>query len=203
MQSCIHKRNLVVIFGLIQGTMNFLAHSVLSPNEPLVMLGNLCGDFIKGSKFDGIHPDIVKGVGIHRAIDSFTDSHKLVREAKAIVRPDFRLYSGVVIDMFFDYFVAIQHADLKKHVKYVYDSANDNWDTLPEKFKEVLPYMQKFNWLEAYAKHEGLRKIMWQMRQRIGDKSPLDSSIDILISKELQFKGLFDEFWKDLLKEFS
>ena len=82
-------------------------------------------------------------------------------------------------------------------------SADDNWDALPEKFKKVLPYMKKFNWLEAYAKHEGLRKIMWQMRQRIRDKSPLDLSVDILISKEIQFKGLFDEFWKDLLKEFN
>lgn len=183
--------------------MNFLAHSILSPKKPLVMLGNLCGDFVKGSKFIGIHPDVVKGVRIHRAIDSFTDSHSLVREAKLIVRPQFRLYSGVVIDMFFDYFLANKISDLKKHVNYVYGAANDNWLILPQQFKEVLPFMQKYNWLEAYAKYEGLRKIMWQMRKRIGDKSPLDTSVDLLISKEAVFKSLFDEFWKEIYKEFK
>ena len=94
--------------------MNFLAHSILSPKDPLVMLGNLCGDFIKGSKFEGLNASIVEGVRLHRSIDSFTDSHQLFKEAKTIVRPHFKLFSGVVIDMFLDYFIA------KKPWKLVY-----------------------------------------------------------------------------------
>ena len=85
----------------------------------------------------------------------------------------------------------------------MYGAANDNWLILPKQFKAVLPLMQKYNWLEAYAKYEGLRKIMWQMRKRIGDKSPLDTSVDLLISKEAVFKSLFEEFWKEIYKEFN
>ena len=75
--------------------MNFLAHSILSPKSPLVMLGNLCGDLIKGNKFEGINLNIIEGVRLHRSIDSFTDSHQLIREAKSIVRPEFKLFSGI------------------------------------------------------------------------------------------------------------
>ena len=183
--------------------MNFLAHSILSPNDPLVMLGNLCGDFVKGSKLEGLNTSVAEGVRLHRSIDSFTDSHQLIREAKAIVRPKFKLFSGIVIDMFFDFYVAKNHSFLKKHVEYVYDSAHAYSTDLPDSFNNVLFYMHKYNWLEAYAKVEGLRRIMSQMRKRIGDKSPLDESVDILILKEQEFDILFKTIWEDAQKKFN
>lgn len=183
--------------------MNFLAHSVLSPINPLIMLGNLAGDFVKGSKFKGLHKDICKGAKLHRSIDVFTDSHQLIRSAKKIVRPDFNLFSGIVIDMIFDYFVAKKHLDLVGHVNYVYKSANEHFIFLPQGFQQIFPYMEKYNWLESYGKYESLRMIMWQMRQRIKDKSPLDNAVDLLISNESEFESLFDVFWLDINKEFS
>ncbi len=181
--------------------MNFLAHSILSPNEPLVMLGNLSGDFVKGTKFSHLHPKIEQGVRIHRKIDEFTDNHELVREAKKIVRSKFGLFSGIVIDMFWDHFVAQNHLDLNNHVDYVYDSAELNFEVLPDKFKPVFPIMKKYDWLSAYGDFEGLRMIMLQMRNRIGNKSPLDEAVDILIQEQKQLSGLFQLFWKDVLKE--
>ena len=183
--------------------MNFLAHSILSPKDPLVMLGNLCGDFIKGSKFEGLNASIVEGVRLHRSIDSFTDSHQLFKEAKTIVRPHFKLFSGVVIDMFLDYFIAKNHSSLKKHAQYVYDSAHVHSVNLPDSFNNLLFYMEKYNWLESYAELEGLRRIMLQMRKRIGDKSPLEESVDILIQKEDEFNLLFTQIWRDAQRKFS
>ncbi len=182
--------------------MNFLAHSILSPRDPLVMLGNLCGDLIKGNKFEGINSDIVKGVRLHRSIDLFTDSHQLIREAKAIVRPKFKLFSGVVIDMFFDHFVAKNHPSLKLHVNYIYKSANSNSSELPSSFNNMLQYMERFNWLETYASTVGLKKIMFQMRRRIGDKAPLDEAVDIMVCNEEEFKVLFRQIWQDAQGEF-
>lgn len=182
--------------------MNFLAHSILSPSDELIMLGNMSGDFVKGSKFEGLHPSVIEGVKIHREIDVFTDNHEIVKEAKDLVREEFRLYSGVVIDMFFDHFVARHLDDLKGHVNKVYTAADFNFDHLPEKFQPVLPYMKKFDWLGNYGHFDGLRKIMWQMRQRIGDKSPLDESVDLLIKNEARLQVLFDEFWREVSREF-
>jgi acyl carrier protein phosphodiesterase len=161
------------------------------------MLGNLCGDLIKGNKFIGLHPSVKKGVQLHRSIDSFTDSHKLIRKAKAIVRPEFNLFSGIVIDMFFDHFVANRHHSLKKHVKYVYDSAKAHSSDLPSSFNDKMYYMMKYNWLEMYKTSEGLRSILFQMRRRIGNKSPLNESVDILIERKEEFNVIFDEVWED------
>ena len=56
--------------------MNFLAHTYLSPENNIIMLGNLSGDFVKGRIINGIHKDIISGVKLHREIDTFTDSHE-------------------------------------------------------------------------------------------------------------------------------
>ena len=188
--------------------MNFLAHSILSPQKPLVMLGNLAGDFVKGSKMIGLHQDVIVGVKMHRSIDTFTDSHLLVKEAKDMVRSEFRLFSGVVIDMFWDYFVANSMIEngydlLSSHIDYVYSSANTNFNNLPEAFKPVFPYMEKYNWLRAYSTKEGLESIMLQMRYRIENKSPLDEAVRILEMREQEFQPLFNQFWKEALKEFK
>jgi len=188
--------------------MNFLAHSILSPQKPLIMLGNLAGDFVKGNKMIGLHQNIIVGVKLHRSIDTFTDSHPLVKEAKGIVRSEFRLFSGVVIDMFWDYFVANSMIEsgsnvLSNHINYVYNSANTNFNYLPEAFKPVFPYMEKHNWLGAYSTKEGLESIMLQMRYRIGNKSPLDQAVRILEMHEQEFQQLFNQFWKEALKEFN
>ncbi len=167
------------------------------------MLGNLCGDLIKGNKFEGINLNIIEGVRLHRSIDSFTDSHQLIREAKSIVRPEFKLFSGIVIDMFLDNFVAKNHSSLENHVNYVYKSAAAYSSELPLSFNNMLKYMEQYNWLQTYGSTEGLRNIMFQMRQRIGSKSPLDEAVDILISKEEDFNCLFMQIWKDAQKEFS
>ena len=63
--------------------------------------------------------------------------------------------------------------------------------------------MEKYNWLEAYAEFEGLHRIMLQMRKRIGDKSPLEESVDILIQKEDEFNLLFTQIWRDAQRKFS
>ena len=167
------------------------------------MLGNLCGDLVKGNKFDGINLNVVKGVRLHRSIDSFTDSHNLIKEAKSIVRTEFKLFSGIVIDMFLDHFIAKNHPSLKIHVDYVYQSAKVNSIFLPSSFNKMLQLMEQYNWLETYASIEGLKNIMYQMRQRIKDKSPLDESVNIMVCREEEFKCLFEQIWEDAQNRFS
>ncbi|MEJ0028951.1 MAG: hypothetical protein WDO15_00545 [Bacteroidota bacterium] len=88
--------------------MNFLAHLSLSDNEPKLMLGNFMGDFVKGrnlaSKFE---PLIVSGIELHRAIDHFTDTHKVVQQSKKRLDGKYGHYSGVIVDVFFDHFLSV------------------------------------------------------------------------------------------------
>ena len=61
--------------------MNWLAHLRLAPDEPLVRLGNLAGDFVRGVDVSSLHPDVRRGVLQHRAIDRFVDDHSVHRRS--------------------------------------------------------------------------------------------------------------------------
>ena len=86
--------------------MNFLAHAYLSFQHPGVTVGNMISDFVKGSKKDTLPYDVRQGVMLHRAIDAYTDSHEVIGSVKAFFRPHYRLYSGAIVDIIFDHFLA-------------------------------------------------------------------------------------------------
>ncbi len=188
--------------------MNFLAHTYLSPKNDIIMLGNLSGDFVKGKSMDGIHEDIAKGARLHREIDTFTDSHDKFKSAKRIVSPIFNHYSGVLIDMFYDYFLAKKWKEqniikFEEHIQTIYQSGTDNKLILPERFQPVLPIMIKFDWLTSYSTHDGLTNILTQMTNRINNKALLYQGVDLLIKHEDQFEELFNEFWISITSEFD
>ena len=188
--------------------MNFLAHTYLSPKNNIIMLGNLSGDFVKGRKMDGIHRDIVKGVILHREIDKFTDNHEKFKDAKKIISPYFNHYSGVLIDMFFDYFIAKKWKKqnpltFQEHIKKVYKYGIENKLILPEKFQHVLPKMIEFDWLNKYSTHQELKNILIQMTHRINYKVNLYEGIELLKEHEDKFEDLFNEFWMSITSVFD
>jgi acyl carrier protein phosphodiesterase len=85
---------------------NYLAHAYLSFGIPEIVVGNLISDFIKGKKqFD--YPDRIRtGITLHRAIDTYTDTHPVTRQAKSYFRSAYGLYSGALIDVAYDHFLA-------------------------------------------------------------------------------------------------
>jgi len=86
--------------------LNYLAHAYLSFDQPEIIVGNLISDFVKGKKKFDYPPGIQKGIALHRAIDTFTDSHPATKEAKEVFRPHYRLYAGAFIDVAYDHFLA-------------------------------------------------------------------------------------------------
>src|SRR4051812_44429809 len=87
--------------------MNFLAHLYLSGDNDYVKLGNFIGDFVKGRNLNEQFPSgIARGIRLHRAIDEFTDSHPIVKKSKDRLRPAYRHYAPVIVDVFYDHFLA-------------------------------------------------------------------------------------------------
>ena len=86
--------------------MNYLAHAYLSFNTPGILTGNMISDFVKGKKKFDYNETIQKGITLHRAIDEFTDSHSVTKEAKIFFKADYRLYSGAFVDVVYDHFLA-------------------------------------------------------------------------------------------------
>src|SRR4051812_28673904 len=86
--------------------MNYLAHAYLSFNDPEILVGNMVSDFVKGKVKLSFSGKILTGINLHRAIDGFTDTHPATRKAMEFFRPSYRLYSGPIMDVLYDHFLA-------------------------------------------------------------------------------------------------
>ena len=91
--------------------MNFLAHIYLSGTDEKILVGNFMGDYVKGRDYLKYPEDIRKGLLLHRQIDFYTDNHPIVKNSKKRIESVYRKYSGIIIDIFYDYFLATNWPD--------------------------------------------------------------------------------------------
>ena len=160
--------------------MNFLAHSYLSFSEEQ-LVGNMIADFVKNRDVARLPESIQKGIKLHRAIDTFTDAHPLIHEAKAPFRPLVRLYSGAFVDVAFDYFLANDttensQREWQEHSREVYAVLRRYEEFLPEVFKKVLDKMQQDDWLYNYRNEWGIE---YSFRNVVNKAQFLDKTTNV------------------------
>ena len=90
--------------------MNYLAHLFLSGESTNILVGNFIRDSVRGNQFSILDPDIQRGILLHRAIDRFTNTHPVVRRSKQRAQVVTGRYASVVIDVFYDHFLACDWA---------------------------------------------------------------------------------------------
>jgi acyl carrier protein phosphodiesterase len=183
--------------------MNFLAHIYLSGDNDLLKIGNFMADSIHGNKFNDYPTEIKKGILLHRSIDSFTDMHPVYRQSKHRLHEKYGHYSGVIMDIFYDHFLAknwktYSDEKLEDYADNFYLLLKENHDLLTEKMKGILPYMIGRNWLVSYASIEGLEMILFQMDHRTKNRVAMHESIVELKQFYLQFDEEFCLFFEDL-----
>lgn len=184
--------------------MNFLAHLYLSGKNEPVMVGNFIADMVKGRQIEKFDKEIRRGIRIHRAIDAFTDSHPVVEASKARLRPRYRKYAGVLVDMYYDHFLASNWNDyteqhLNDFVRKAYRMLCRHVLVLPPRAKRILPFMITSNWLQSYANLDSLQKILAQMAQRTTFESGMENAVTELKLHYDLFKEEFETFFPDLV----
>lgn len=183
--------------------MNFLAHIYLSGDDELVKIGNFMADGIRGKQFEKYPETIQKGILLHRAIDTYTDSHPIFRKSTKRLHQRYHHYAGVIVDIFYDHFLAknwTTYADiaLKLYVAEFYQSMHSHYDLLSEKAQNILPYMEKQNWLLNYQFIEGIQQILTQMDRRTNNKSNMRFATEELTSYYTDFENEFTIFFKEI-----
>lgn len=184
--------------------MNFLAHIYLSGTNPRIQIGNFMGDGIRGKDYKKYHPDIQVGVLLHRSIDSFTDFHPVFRQSKHRLVPKYNHFSGIIVDMFYDHFLAKEwslyhHEELHVFCQRFYRELENNYQELNLKTRDLLPYLLKQNWLERYAHLTDLQQILKQMDSRFSFPSKMNESVEDLFEHYEAFQREFHLFFKDLM----
>lgn len=187
--------------------MNFLAHLYLSGSDPDVMTGNFIGDFVKGRPHYQHMPEkVVAGIELHRIIDAFTDSHPVVASSKKRLWPKYRHYSGVIIDIYYDHYLAKNWSDyhddlLPDYADACYQVLQSRTYTLPEPVYFLLPHIVRGNWLVNYAKLEGIHRALSGMARRTTFVSKMEESVKDLEEFYEEFKAEFQLFFPDLIAE--
>lgn len=184
--------------------MNFLAHLLLSNNNKEIMIGNFIADAVRGNKYKLFPKDIQKGIMLHRHIDTFTDQHKTVRISKRRLHERYGHYDGVIIDIFYDHFLAknwnhYSAIPLDLFSQSFYKLLRVKYDILPEKTQYLLPYIEKYDWLYNYQYFEGMESVLDGMNRRTKLKSKMNLSIFDLKEHYKSFEADFNLFFKDLI----
>jgi acyl carrier protein phosphodiesterase len=184
--------------------MNFLAHIYLSGVSDEFKVGNFIGDYVKGRDYDKFPPEIRKGILLHRGIDSFTDSHPIVRQSKTYFTPRYHKFSGIIIDIFYDHFLAnewntFSDEDLHDYVNHINRLLLNYSDVLPEGIKKIVPYFIADNWFETYASVEGIGKILEMMSERTSLPYEDNYAIQVLKNKYHAIRKEFLEFFPQII----
>ncbi|WP_370392116.1 ACP phosphodiesterase [uncultured Winogradskyella sp.] len=183
--------------------MNFLAHIYLSGDNELLTLGNFAADGIRGRKYLDYPEEIQAGILLHRFIDTYTDAHPIFRQSTKRLHEPYGHYSGVIIDIFYDHFLAknwsrYSTVALEDFVEAFYASLQKHWDELPPKFKHLTPYMIEGNWLVNYASIEGIQSVLNGMNRRTNYKSKMDKAVKELTLFYQDFENEFFAFFDEL-----
>ncbi len=183
--------------------MNFLAHALLSANEPDILVGNFIADSIKGNQIEAFSPAVQRGIMLHRSIDQFTDTHEEVKKAVSLMRPYFQKYTPVVMDIYFDYFLSINwdsYSDesLKSFVRQVYFCMMKRFTQLPPRSRYILPWMIAQNWMASYGDYKELDAVFRRMAGRTRFVSNMENAVSLLKKHEAELQQHFNKFYPEL-----
>ncbi len=186
--------------------MNYLAHIFLSGSDRRLQLGNFIGDFVKGKDYLNYPEKIREGILLHRKIDTFTDSHPIQIDSVNFLRPFFGRYSGIINDMYNDYFLASNfvkyslHVPLNSFAYRFYATAIIYFNYLPHSVKNFIFHFICTNRLVQYATLNGLEKslqIMSDYKTRAIQAAP---TIEFLIANESILRVNFNNFMPEVIK---
>ena len=185
--------------------MNYLAHLLLSDPHPESLVGSLLGDFARGVDLALLSPRMRAGVELHFRVDAFTDAHAVVRESKRRISPPHRRYAGVLVDVFYDHFLALDWhhyapLTLDEFARSAYEALEAHVPVLPERMAGMCRAMAAGDWLTSYREVESIDQVLRRMSRRLRRENDLGSGIEALRASYEPLRGDFHRFFPELLQ---
>jgi len=153
--------------------LNFLAHLYLAPTDGPARVGNLMPDLVRRVERHDLPPDVRAGIRQHQQVDRLTDTHPAHHRGRARLRDRHGLFSGVLVDVFFDHVLAAHWADwheapLREFVDAGYADLHAHRHLMPEPMPGIVQRMIEQDWLGSYATPAGIAARLEQMSARFG-----------------------------------
>ena len=187
-------------FGL-----NFLAHLLLAGPADASRIGNLLGDFARGtpeSLTGRFPPEVIAGIVMHRKLDRFTDDHPAFHEARSYLAPERRRFAGIIVDVIFDHFLSLRWSEyceqgLEEFVQDVYGAFDRHPTWLGDELPALLPRIKRNNWLLSYGTVEGIEYAFGRISKRSPRIAPIAGGGEEFRAHYAGFDRAFQQFFPE------
>src|SRR5262249_22410197 len=177
----------------------------LARGSAQAILGALMGDFVKGPLEGRYDSELTRALTLHRRIDSYTDAHDVVRCSRHRVSPGRRRFAGILVDMFYDHFLARlweEYCDvpLEQFTAHVYVVLREHRALLPERLQQVAARMSDGDWLASYQRVEAVAAALDRMGGRLTRGNAMLRSGEELLAQYQAFEADFRLFFPDVIR---
>ena len=185
--------------------MNYISHLQLAAHTETSLVGSFLGDFVKGSDLGAFNEEQQLGIILHRKVDSFTDKHPEIREAKALFPHSIRRYAGIVLDIYFDHLLIRNwHLYSSQNVEAVFDSFYRELEevsyTSSKHYTKVRSNLLEYQWLSNYFQSDTCLKAMKSIEGRFRHSARFaDEAFHILTENKGLLGDSFGRFYPDLM----
>ena len=188
--------------------MNFLGHLFFSNNDLDLMIANLYGDSVKGTRFKHYSKGIQQGVLLHRKIDYYMDQHPAVKKLRIHLYTDLPKIAGVALDLIFDHLLAkkwdeFHHKELNVFLEEFYNHRSPLELEMSKGFVLLLKRMRESKWMNYYPTLYGLEKSALGVSGRISFKNSLQDTPRTYLKHQNIIEETFYLYMKDAVKELT
>lgn len=195
--------------------MNHLAHIYLSYGHEIILPGNFFCDFLTLTEQREFPQPYSGGFKLHRWIDDYTDSHKLVAEMRSILRPASGKYAGVISDILMDHQLVkfwnlFGETAYEDYCREQYINLGQILPLVPQQTASKVQHMISDQWLHSFAKVSGMEYTFSLLAARAKYRDSFAEVMPLYLENESKMDGLFMEFFPELcgyvvlrLEEFS
>lgn len=176
--------------------MNHLAHTHLADRTGHSVLGTLLADYLRGRITADWDEDVRRGIRIHRALDTFTDAHPVTARSRARLRPPYRRFGGVLVDIFYDHFLARTWETWSDEPLAAFSARvgallTGDRERLPPRLGRFLDYMLAEKLFVSYREPAGIDRALRGISLRSRRAVPLRDGVREL---ERNYDGLREDF---------
>lgn len=189
--------------------MNYLAHALLSGDDPEILIGNMAADSIKGMSLSALRTNVTRGVHLHRRIDFLTDNSDGFSACMSVFKPTYGRYAHVLADIAIDHLLIgnwgdCSKTDLHVFIEHVYGVLLKNHAILPHKFIPIADRMRREDWLSSYGTLAGVATAYERIACRLGmAKGHLEKAAPLIDQNReflcKQFSFLFSALKEDTI----
>lgn len=185
--------------------MNWLAHLHLAALVACDPAASLLPDLINVCTFDNFSNEQKRAIALHQAIDRFTDQHLTVLKSKRLITEPFTRFSGVLVDIFYDYCLCQSWQDYSQQTlpAFIYRTHLQIHQTIPQQphqAQSILKRLIEQNWLSSYSNYAGIELSLARISQRIKRPTNLAPAIEQLRQLETYFMQDFQSFYPELIE---